>query len=272
MSGGYRIPRGVGCSFAAGVGHVSSFKEKIDVVLLGQNNLVREGLRRIIQSDQFNVAVSEESRSFLLNRDSHGQTAELFVIDAGNSDSLDTSDVEQIHHDFPTAKIVFLHDAFDFNFMVDAFQSGADGYIIKNISCEPLIESLRLVVLGEKIMPSALAQHLPEWGRKPSNPVPNPPKPQIRDILSDREIETLRFVCRGDPNKIIARRLDISEATVKVHVKAILRKLHLRNRTQAVAWTLNSGLDLSLPDEAAQPVSEMHLYDAAETMAETTAA
>lgn len=224
--------------------------EKVDVVLLGQNNLVREGLRRIIQSDQFNVTVSEENLGSLPDWDEACRAAQLFIIDAGAADDLAAHDLGQLRENFPRARIVVLHDAFDFAVMVDAFQAGVDGYIVKDIAFEPLLESLCLVVMGEKIMPSALAQLLPECGRKLQASAPTS---HIRDLLSEREIETLRCVCRGDPNKIIARRLAISEATVKVHVKAILRKLHLRNRTQAVAWTLNSGLDLSLPDD--QPVT-----------------
>jgi len=215
---------------------------KIDVVLLGHNNLVREGLRRIIHGDQFNVAASEESSSFLLNRDAHKDVVELFIVDAGAAACLDVADLAQIHEEYPTAKIVMLHDEFDFDFMVNAFQAGVDGYIVKNITYEPLLESLRLVVMGEKIMPSVLAEYLPECSHRKQ---PSACATRISDLLSEREIETLRFVCRGDPNKTIARRLEISEATVKVHVKAILRKLHLRNRTEAVAWTLNSGVDIS---------------------------
>lgn len=203
-------------------------------------------MRRIIEGDQFNVSVSEPSQSFLLNKERHGRTSELIIIDAGSSSSVEDDDLDIIRQDFPDAKIVILHDAFNFDFMVDAFGSGVDGYIIKDITFEPLLESLRLVAMGEKIMPSALAQLLPECRKSLHEAVP---AKRITDLLSDREIDTLRCICNGDPNKVIARRLEISEATVKVHVKAILRKLHLRNRTEAVAWTLNSGIDLS-PAEA----------------------
>ena len=65
----------------------------------------------------------------------------------------------------------------------------------------------------------------------------------MQDVnLSVREVETLRSLVRGEPNKIISRRLGITEATVKVHVKAILRKLKVVNRTQAAIWGVSRGL------------------------------
>src|SRR3546814_3750398 len=65
--------------------------------------------------------------------------------------------------------------------------------------------------------------------------------------LSDREIEILRCLISGDANKIIARRLEITEATVKVHIKAILRKLRVMNRTQAAIWAVTRGLNQDQP-------------------------
>ncbi|TPG21598.1 DNA-binding response regulator [Sphingomonas koreensis] len=73
------------------------------------------------------------------------------------------------------------------------------------------------------------------------SPIPTA-TPEIRNLLSDREIEILRCLVIGYPNKLISRRLDISEATVKVHVKAVLRKLKVQNRTQAAIYALHHGL------------------------------
>ncbi|MFA7585438.1 MAG: response regulator transcription factor [Novosphingobium sp.] len=210
--------------------------------MLGQNDLIREGLKRIIDGEDFDVAFCEKNIHCLLDRESYVTTAELIVVDAGNAECVETDGVQRLHSRFPDARVVILHDFFDFDFMVSAFECGVDGYIIKNIQHKPLIESLRLVALGEKIMPSALVHLLPQCGK---NMHYAEPATQADRLLSSREIETLRCLSQGDPNKVIARKLEISEATVKVHVKAILRKLGLHNRTQAAAWTLNAGLDLA---------------------------
>lgn len=220
---------------------MNDIRMSASVVLLGENNLQREGLRRIIASDDFSVEVTDSCSAFIIDRDVHERVVELVVVDAENIDHCDLDHVEHIHHAYPDTKIVVLDGAFDLERMIKSFQSGADGYIVKSIASDPLIESLRLVILGEKVMPSALAQLLPEYVAKahslPSN--------SLAEVLSDRELETLGCLCMGDPNKVIARHLEISEATVKVHVKAILRKLHLKNRTQAVAWTHRANVDFS---------------------------
>ncbi|TYC87068.1 response regulator transcription factor [Novosphingobium sp. BW1] len=66
-------------------------------------------------------------------------------------------------------------------------------------------------------------------------------KVELGELLSEREIDTLHCLMMGYPNKVIAYRLDISEVTVKVHVKAILRKLMVQNRTQTAIWAVNQG-------------------------------
>jgi two-component system nitrate/nitrite response regulator NarL len=99
------------------------------------------------------------------------------------------------------------------------------------------------VASGEKVLPSQLVKHLPLRSAM-SNAELNDGS-ELLETLSEREIETLRCLIMGYPNKVIAYRLDISEATVKVHVKAILRKLGVQNRTQAAIWAVNNGLDVN---------------------------
>jgi len=125
-----------------------------------------------------------------------------------------------------------------------AFEAGADAYLAKTISHEVLIKSLDLVMLGEAVFPSSILglirrgaskagddEHEAdgvEYGEAESEPIPKQ--------LSVRETVILRCLMQGDSNKLIARKFDIAEATVKVHVKAILRKIHAKNRTQAAIW------------------------------------
>ena len=222
---------------------MTTIHDGASVALFGRNDLLREGLRRILESNGFKVRVADKKPDHFLGdyTRSASEHTDLFIFDYDRCMDVDSERIEMVHDQFPGARVVILHDIFDFDFMIDAFETGVDGYIVKNIPYESLIESLRLVAMGEKVMPSALAGLLPEWGRKVHHAPHSAPGVEL---LSSREIDTLRCLCRGDPNKVIARELDISEATVKVHVKAILRKLGLRNRTQAAAWSLNAGLDL----------------------------
>lgn len=213
----------------------------INTSLVCGSSLAKEGLKRILNEDGFTLKHSFESCASLLGDCSHSfESHELVLIDINSTDELD-GDIARLKAKSPEAGIVVLADAFDFATLVEAFRAGADGYILKEIDYQSFLESLRLVALGEKVFPGELVKHLPDLGAMPG--MVQSDAAQLFDLLSEREIETLRCLIMGYPNKVIAYRLDISEATVKVHVKAILRKLGVQNRTQAAIWAVNHGLD-----------------------------
>jgi two-component system nitrate/nitrite response regulator NarL len=101
------------------------------------------------------------------------------------------------------------------------------------VSPEALVQSLQLILIGETVFPTNLALLLTEM---------SPPAPQgtIRGI-SPREQDILQQLVSGASNKAIANRLGITEATVKVHLKTLLRKIDVNNRTQAAIWAMNNG-------------------------------
>jgi two-component system nitrate/nitrite response regulator NarL len=112
--------------------------------------------------------------------------------------------------------------------------------------CSPLITSLQLASLGERILPSSLLDVVLRQSSYPLSTQSD--APQIdRANLSQREMDVLCCLTAGYPNKLIARQLDVSEATVKVHVKAILRKLKVGNRTQAAMWGTSRGISNNVP-------------------------
>lgn len=121
-----------------------------------------------------------------------------------------------------------------------AIRAGVDGFIPANISAEGLIESLKLIVMGETLLPSQLAGDLPtslseienryDWATSSTLP------------LSRREIEVMRCLATGCPNKVIARQLNITIAQTKVHLNAVLRKLAATNRTQVAIWAISHGM------------------------------
>jgi two-component system nitrate/nitrite response regulator NarL len=114
---------------------------------------------------------------------------------------------------------------------------GVDAYLLKDMSPVALTRSLQLVMLGQQVFPTRLAVSL--LGTGAPEPVEEPAA-SARG-LSPRENQILRFLVNGASNKLIARELNISEATVKVHLKGLLRKVQASNRTQAAIWGLNHG-------------------------------
>ena len=126
--------------------------------------------------------------------------------------------------------------------MVQAFQAGLDGLCFTAMNREALIKALELVMLGETYIASALALRL--WdeasrqrqARPDGAVVVDPAAAAIAGKLSGRETQILSHLTLGASNKHIARELGVAEATVKVHVKAILRKVKAANRTQAAMW------------------------------------
>lgn len=207
------------------------------VSILGKNELVREGLKRILVEDGFEVHAATSTHADLdLPDDDEKCHIILFVAASGTEAVIGA---RALRARFGSARIVLMADDVSIESIAAAFGEGIDGYVVQSISCEPLKNALNMVSAGEKVFPSQLANALTAtaWnlpvGKWDINSDLN---------LSSREIEILRCLVSGHSNKVIARQLQITEATVKVHVKAVLRKLRVTNRTQAAIWAFTRGL------------------------------
>lgn len=136
-------------------------------------------------------------------------------------------------------------------------KAGAKGFLLKDISAEILSQYLLLVLLGETVLPSMVARVFLEEHR--------PFLPQQKAIdqlpanLRDREKQILLRLLHGESNKSIARKLEMSENAVKVQLKSILRKISVRNRTQAAVWAMSRGI---IPSELVVPGGRTELAPA----------
>jgi len=214
---------------------------KVQVALLGRNALVREGLRHILSEESFEVIDSTDNPADLMEARHEAPESSLIVLVDQSAKTYGEEEIFAIRNNNSKARFVFLTEQLNLEYMTQAFRLGAHGFILKSVGCESLLGSLRLVALGEKVLPGALAERLPSISS--ANSVFVPQGNTLDTPLSDRETEILSCLVIGLPNKLIARRLDLSEATVKVHVKGILRKLGVQNRTQAAIYALNNGFD-----------------------------
>jgi len=203
-----------------------------NVCLVCPNDISREGLSHILQSAGFSVLGSFES---LESIDSSFVVADaLFLMDCPEPVE-QLAAMEAIKARFPSAKVIILSDQFELKSMIDCFNQGAQGYIIRSVKSARLLASLRLAAVGEKVIPSDFVDVL--GGQMSDYATPSSAESDIEEAnLSPRELDVLCCLMAGYSNKVIARKLDVCEATVKVHVKSILRKLNVRNRTQAAIW------------------------------------
>lgn len=228
------------------------------IIIFGRNELVREGLGRILSEQGFRVVATPSQIEEVIEK---GAETDIVLIDSSVSKA-GLADCQRIHEGLPDARIVLMVDEFSAEDVAEAFQADVlNGYVIKAIACKPLAGALRLVAMGEKVFPSQVVESLAAAAATISV---RPTDIAGGGKLSPRELEILACLVSGDPNKVISRRLNISDATVKVHIKAILRKLRVVNRTQAAIWAAGRGLTTaacatSLSRESDTPAMPMQM-------------
>lgn len=218
--------------------------QNVEILLIDANKLFREGLKRLLDNSPFVITIEADSLSEGLEHLGTGIPPKVALVefDAGNDD------VQQLHalrEKYPEIKLVVLAATTrNIHHLARCFEAGADAYLLKNISPEALQQSLKLVLLGEKVFPTRLAALLVSGQVEAHRPAT-----ASADLegLSEREVQILRCLLNGHPNKVIAKKLNITEATVKVHLKGVLKKINAANRTQAAIWALNNGLSSDTP-------------------------
>ncbi|HVF93153.1 MAG TPA: LuxR C-terminal-related transcriptional regulator [Sphingomonas sp.] len=213
--------------------------DPLQIAIVSQNEIKREGLRKILEGRGFvvNHVLDHYSQSELVAGD---DTDVVLVVVDEESDAAGAEICRRIRGAWPQRHVLIMANDIDNRLVAEAFGAGADGYISQTTSCASLAEMIKLIALGEKLVPSQIVFDLVTMSDRGNYAEV---EAEMQDVnLSVREVETLRSLVRGEPNKIISRQLGITEATVKVHVKAILRKLKVVNRTQAAIWGASRGL------------------------------
>jgi DNA-binding NarL/FixJ family response regulator len=226
-------------------------RQSFATILIGKSILLREGLARILSSTNFRILASVSCADDLLPSKFPQHQPPLFiVVHTGDDFDAALEQIDLFRDQHPDSRIAIVADHFRPRELVLAFRAGANGYFV-DMTCAAFIKSLELVMMGETIFPLAFLSFVidPE-SEHPYKAVPGDESDKaillttgnaLAPQLSSREKSVLRCLIKGDSNKCIARQMDIAEATVKVHVKAILRKIRVQNRTQAAIWGANNG-------------------------------
>ena len=214
----------------------------IPTALICDSALLRSALQHILRDTPFAIA---EATSVAGPRrfQSLAQKAALVLVEASQNAGRVLDIVRQVRNQTPEARIVVLVDQYDLDFMRAGHEAGASGFCFAASAPAVLIKSLELVMLGESVLPfevlRSIMDRTPQDGKQSvqDNSVKGSKLSELMACkLSARETEILGCLMKGESNKTIARKLDITEATIKVHVKAVLRKIGASNRTQAAMW------------------------------------
>lgn len=210
--------------------------ESTIVWLVDAHPLLRSGLRAQLDGKGFEVAAEAGSIDEIARNGLSGPAPNLIILDF----SLGSEALASLKTSQPQARTVVFAESAEISHLADMFGAGADGYLLKSISAPALIESLKLVALGEKVFPSTITDFL---GAMRASQSGVNERLRIGDVaLSQRELDIIRGLADGHSNKAIAKELSITEATVKVHLKTVLRKLGATNRTQVAIWAVQHGL------------------------------
>ncbi len=205
--------------------------DKIRVVIADDHAVVREGLRSFLGIQNDIEVVAEASDGEEAVRQVEVNAPDVVVMDLVMPRLEGIEAIRRIRTASPNVKIIVLTSFADDEKMLAAVKAGATGYLLKDAKPQELGDAIRAANRGEALVhPAGAARLMQEVAARN--------KPSPADSLTARELEVLRLVARGLPNKQIARELEIAEKTIKTHVSNILRKLDIRDRTQAVVYAI----------------------------------
>lgn len=238
------------------------------VAIVGLSNLYCEGVRSLLCKSRFKVVVSAMTlEEVLINSAIARPELVICAVADGEAASARIEQLRACRNETEDMRIVILVNRASAAMLRDAAAAGVQAVLLTDITSDVLQRSLELVMLGQQLFPGApdepqsrgtatlisFKRPTPAAAAAPSEPSHAGSKPfktlsgsmpafdaRCSPVLSDRERQILRCLLDGAANKTMARQLDITEATVKVHLKGLLRKIRVNNRTQAAVWGLNN--------------------------------
>jgi DNA-binding NarL/FixJ family response regulator len=206
------------------------------ILVADDHSLFRDGIVSLLEAAGFEVVdqVGDGQaavKSTLMHR------PDVVLLDISMPGRSGFEALRQIKSDLPEAKVVILTVSDEDEDIISAVRGGADGYLLKNLNADEFIRMLNELRAGKAAITRATTAQLMK-----ALATEKAAKPQPKEDLTDRELELLDLVAHGMSNRGIAHSLSISENTVKYHMKNILQKLDVQNRTEAVARAIHLGM------------------------------
>lgn len=204
------------------------------ILLVDDHPLLRKGLRQLIEFEDELEVIGEASDGKTAVELAIEHEPDLIVLDLNmqGMDGLET--LRAMRNADVSSRIIMLTVSDSDEDVVCAITYGADGYLLKDMDPEKILEKLKEAALGKMVISEKLTHVLAGAIRGGSDK-----KSNVLAKLTSREHEILKLIAKGMSNKLIARELDISDGTVKVHVKHVLKKLDLNSRVEAAVWMVN---------------------------------
>ena len=210
----------------------------LNILLIDDHTLFREGLESLLGRRNIRVlaAVGEGAEGLRLAKELN---PDVILLDMRMPEMSGMDVLRQLRQSGFDKPVVMLTTSSDERDLVESLRSGAQGYLLKDMEPDELVLALRDIVAGKTVVAPDLAPVLARVVQGDSLPARE--KSPFTD-LTPRENEILSLLAEGQSNKVIARNLGISDGTVKLHVKAILRKLGVHSRVEAAVIAVEHGL------------------------------
>ncbi|HET8820813.1 MAG TPA: response regulator transcription factor [Thermoleophilaceae bacterium] len=210
------------------------------MLVVDDHEVVRRGLLAFLDSEPDIDVVGEaaggaEALDLLATMESEGQPPDVVVMDLQMAPMDGIESTRRVRALYRDIDVVALTSFAEEERVHAALQAGASGYVLKDSDADDVAAAVRAAHRGELQIDPGVARRLVSSLRERRS------FDRISE-LTTRELDVLRLVAAGKPNKQIAADLDISERTARTHVSRILRKLHLSSRTQAALWAVREGL------------------------------
>lgn len=214
----------------------------IRILLIDDHSLFRSGVRQLLQREADIEIVAEAADGVEGIKRAKEFAPDVILLDLNMPGLSGLETLQLLVQDLPDAAVLILTVSEDADELGQALRSGARGYLIKNIEAEALVAAVRRARRGEPVIADSMtAKLVAQFRAQPAAPAGGPPAAE-RDRLTAREREIVQCLARGESNKQIARRLDVAESTVKIHVQNILKKLNLTSRVQVAVYAVEHGI------------------------------
>lgn len=207
--------------------------QPIRLLIVDDHLLAREGVKEILEGQKEFEIVGEASNGIQAIEKTKELLPDLVLMDISMPKMNGFEATKEIKSKFPNVKIVMMTVSYDITDWFEALKRGAQGYLLKNLNTEDMLNGLKAYSLDEIPMSKEMAFRIWKEFKKDG---------QAEHALSVREQEVLQLVAKGCSNKEISKQLSISENTVKTHMKNILGKLQLDNRVQLASYAYDNGM------------------------------